>query len=170
MRPNRVLVQYPAADILPLLGNNPTSQEPGRSKHQFILPDGEVVRVKINTLRLQVLKDNQTCVWCGRTGNLFQLERVLPTESPHLNLYHHDPRNGISLLLMTQDHILPVSKGGKDNLDNLWTMCEACNTAKGARTPLQFVLKMTDWPLGDRYFYPDGRPIPTIAGASNETG
>ena len=32
---------------------------------------------------------------------------------------------------MTKDHILPKSKGGKDEIDNYQTMCIRCNKAKG---------------------------------------
>ena len=38
--------------------------------------------------------------------------------------------NGIEVL-MTKDHIIPVSKGGKNILSNYQTMCELCNLEKG---------------------------------------
>lgn len=34
-------------------------------------------------------------------------------------------------LLMTIDHVKPVSKGGKDHITNLQPMCNICNTIKG---------------------------------------
>jgi hypothetical protein len=48
-------------------------------------------------------RDNWTCVECGT---------------------HKD---------LTVDHIVPVSKGGADEDDNLQTMCKPCNSRKGAR-------------------------------------
>ena len=38
------------------------------------------------------------------------------------------------------DHVVPVSKGGKSNLDNLQAVCAGCNLTKGndASTPQAF--------------------------------
>jgi 5-methylcytosine-specific restriction endonuclease McrA len=33
------------------------------------------------------------------------------------------------------DHVIPKSRGGTDDVDNLVTACEQCNCSKGARTP-----------------------------------
>ncbi len=37
--------------------------------------------------------------------------------------------------LLTRDHLLPLSRGGKDCWSNVVTACRLCNHAKGARTP-----------------------------------
>jgi hypothetical protein len=59
-------------------------------------------------LRLSVLKrDNFRCVLCGR--------------SPAKDI-------GVDLHL---DHIIPFSKGGKTEIDNLQTLCADCNLGKG---------------------------------------
>ncbi len=56
------------------------------------------------SIRHEVFKrDNYRCVECGATNN----ETIL-----HV------------------DHILPVSQGGSDELDNLQTLCEECNLCK----------------------------------------
>ena len=34
---------------------------------------------------------------------------------------------------LTIDHLIPISKGGTDDLDNLLTMCGRCNFSKGAK-------------------------------------
>lgn len=36
------------------------------------------------------------------------------------------------------DHVVPRSRGGSDDLDNLATACPGCNSAKGDRTPLEW--------------------------------
>lgn len=59
-------------------------------------------------LRYEVLKrDGGRCVLCGDSK-----------------------KDGVKLHV---DHILPRSKGGKDTLDNLQTLCQPCNLGKGNR-------------------------------------
>lgn len=63
-------------------------------------------------LRLQIFqRDNYTCAYCGKAD----------LENPHC------------------DHILPVSRGGINDPDNLTTSCETCNLSKGARTPVEWL-------------------------------
>ncbi len=38
---------------------------------------------------------------------------------------------------LTRDHVLPVSRGGRDEWENVVTACAACNAKKGSRTPQQ---------------------------------
>lgn len=159
--PNKmvVLAEYPAVDILPRLGL-------GKGKSTFETSSGPF-RVKIGTPRLECLRRNQSCVWCGKTGTFFRLEMSKPRgsedivshhhgacyieecpwcslhpirtgprmDTPHLNLYHQSRRG--ALFLMTQDHILPRSRGGKDHIDNLQTMCDSCNGKKGNRLDIE---------------------------------
>lgn len=35
---------------------------------------------------------------------------------------------------LTIDHKLPVSRGGTNDRENLWTLCKSCNSSKGSRT------------------------------------
>jgi len=38
---------------------------------------------------------------------------------------------------LTRDHVMPVSKGGRDTWVNVVTACWSCNVRKGSRTPQQ---------------------------------
>ena len=36
---------------------------------------------------------------------------------------------------LTRDHVIPLSKGGRDRWSNVVSACRSCNTRKGCRTP-----------------------------------
>lgn len=38
---------------------------------------------------------------------------------------------------LTRDHVMPVSKGGRDSWENVVTACFQCNSRKANRTPQQ---------------------------------
>lgn len=40
----------------------------------------------------------------------------------------------LTLETMTIDHMVPRSKGGSDDVSNLYACCSSCNTAKGPRS------------------------------------
>ena len=86
--------------------------------------------VKMWSLRYQTFKKSLTCVGCGITGKYFALERIKDDVSPrfHFNLYAVT-EDGTEVLI-TKDHIQPKSKGGKDHVSNVQTMCKVCNEIK----------------------------------------
>ena len=62
-------------------------------------------------LRFQILfRDDFTCQKCGASKK-------------------NDPRVKLEI-----DHINPFALGGEENVDNLWTLCFACNRGKGIKT------------------------------------
>ncbi len=69
------------------------------------------------------------CPCCGLSATCFALERSGKAKRYHLNLYGSFEGKEI---LFTKDHIIPKSKGGKDELSNYQTMCLKCNNKKGA--------------------------------------
>lgn len=65
--------------------------------------------VKLNMWR----RDNFTCVYCNSKAS-----------------------HSVELTL---DHVIPKSKGGTNNQDNLVTSCRSCNQLKGSRSLLEFI-------------------------------
>ncbi len=90
--------------------------------------DGDII--KGNSQRYQTFfTKGMKCVCCGIEGKYFAKEKHEKDISYHLNLYGID-NNGQEVLI-TKDHIIPKSKGGKDELENYQTMCVICNQLKG---------------------------------------
>ena len=69
-----------------------------------------------------------TCSHCKKDGTYFLLEKGVS------HLYTEDG------ILMTKDHIIPLSKGGLDELKNLQPLCERCNKEKGSNVDKIFKL------------------------------
>lgn len=120
-----VYEEYSVEQILPLILDRP----------RYITLETPVgpFKVKIHSKRgrLACLARSQTCVTCGRVGNIFRLEFAehdLTSNRPHLNLYCVDQTGEY---LMTRDHIFPKSRGGGDDQGNAQTMCYPCNMIKG---------------------------------------
>lgn len=151
--------EFSLGEILPLI-----SKEALPMQVHTQTPMG-LVSVRMSSPRLRCFKRSQTCVGCGIEGNIFLMEGHLQVPpkgyhhcfrencdwcslqqwmrneqhgtSPHLNMYH---RRGSVLILMTQDHIIPKSKGGsKHSQSNLQTMCTNCNNKKGDMLPHEWL-------------------------------
>lgn len=82
----------------------------------------------LRSQRLELFfKKGFKCVHCGIEGAYFSAEKALHgnDRNPHLNLYSAEG------ILITKDHIVAKSKGGKNRLSNYQTMCAPCNLKKG---------------------------------------
>lgn len=104
---------------------------PKKLKHHGSLTvtiDGEEIYALSDRYKLFFTK-GYTCINCGLIGSYFALERSFMDTRYHLNLYAVNSEG--KEVLMTKDHILPKSKGGKDSIDNYQTMCCKCNKEKG---------------------------------------
>ena len=96
----------------------------------FAVFNGQVVRM--TSARYRLFKEKGTvCVNCGVEGTFFALERHRHGNETayHFNLYGHNS-NGHEVML-TKDHIIPRSKGGKNHVSNYNPMCHKCNQKKG---------------------------------------
>lgn len=92
--------------------------------------DGDMI--KANSQRYQTFFTNGlTCKCCGIKGSYFVKEKDKNQSRYHLNLYAVN-KDGKEVL-MTKDHVIPVSKGGKNILSNYQTMCCVCNERKANR-------------------------------------
>ncbi len=75
--------------------------------------------------RLRILmRDKMRCQYCGVRGHVFEL---------------------------TLDHIVPRSRGGSSEPDNLCAACIACNQRKGDRTPDEARMPLLASPSALRY-------------------
>ncbi len=114
--------------------------ETGKHKNNYKDIDG--FKVKMSSQRYAVFKKSLTCVGCGLTGSFFAVEQdFLPTDHYYLNLYAVN-ENGREVL-MTKDHILPKSKGGKSIISNYQTMCVDCNGMKGNKYKPELMIANT---------------------------
>lgn len=116
----RHIKEFPPDEVL----SKATSHE---SKYEFEV-NGLVYNVKMNSDRYLLFQKNRNCVVCGLEGTKMMLDINPGDNLPHFNLYGEE--NG-RLVLMTKDHIVPKSKGGKNELDNYATCCSVCNNLKG---------------------------------------
>lgn len=52
---------------------------------------------------------------------------------------------------LTRDHVVPISRGGRDIWKNVVTACRRCNQHKGARTPEQAGMRLCAVPYAPSY-------------------
>lgn len=104
---------------------------PAGKARRTMYVNGKPLTIKMGSLRLQCFRANRACAACGIPISHASLngDRVRGPEQPHINMWAADGR------LMTRDHIVPVSRGGANTLENSQTMCEVCNTLKGNQMP-----------------------------------
>ena len=120
--------RYGIEEVFELLGNDIKNNLPVINRERkTIIVDG--YKVYSNSWRYKTFYHKGcNCVRCGRKGSYFKLDAENPkveSDRRHFNLYSEDG------VLMTKDHILPKSKGGKNILENFQTMCFECNCKKG---------------------------------------
>ena len=120
-------MRYSITDVFNMLGKDALSVECiDRKSRDSIEVEG--YKVYMQSLRYATFyQKGCTCAACGKVGTYFELDTGDNPNRRHFNLYAEDGT------LMTKDHIVPTSRGGKYNaVENLQTMCVECNRAKGA--------------------------------------
>lgn len=114
---------YPVDAVLSkVMQRDPASGE----RHPRVNFDGDMI--KMDSQRYILFKKKGcTCVKCGLVGTFFAKERNGVEENYHFNLY--GIKDGREVML-TKDHIMPKSKGGKNVISNYNVMCIECNREK----------------------------------------
>lgn len=98
--------------------------------------DGNLYQVKPTSKRYQVFRRSLVCIACSKVGThmvLIQHKQAFEEKVAHFGLFADDGT------MMTQDHIIPVSKGGPNLIQNLQTMCERCNVHKSDKVTAEAV-------------------------------
>ncbi len=121
----------PVQEVLPKIQFTP--RELNAQSHPECLKTIAGDLINMTSLKLQTFaKDGIRCRICGCKGVYFAKEKYPDEPYYHLNLYAlKDGRE----VLMTRDHVVPQSKGGRDRLNNFQTLCQECNKKKGDTTP-----------------------------------
>jgi 5-methylcytosine-specific restriction endonuclease McrA len=96
--------------------------------------------------RRHLIKGSKRCAMCGIEGNMFILEHH---KVYAFSLYHKTADD--KFILMTCDHIIPISHGGNQRVCNLQTLCTHCNNKKS-----NFIVKEFVTPKLINYFFPFG--------------
>lgn len=100
-----------------------------KSKRTYKTPEGDAIDVTMGSHRYQMFAQKGiVCIFCGLEGKFFALEKQEGSNKYHFNLYGIDD-NGNEMML-TKDHIIPRSKGGKNVLGNYQPLCAKCNVSK----------------------------------------
>lgn len=116
---------YSPEEVFSLIGEEYLLRKTDAYKHTTdMVVDGFNVR-PVSLRYMLFYQKGTTCVCCGKTGTHFKLCGDPDTNRRHFNLFADDGS------LLTKDHIIPKSKGGRDHVDNMQTMCAACNHQKG---------------------------------------
>ncbi len=77
-----------------------------------------------------VLRDKGICQICGTKGEIVDLGWEIKA---------YQDRGHIYQCCFEIDHIIPESKGGKTELENLQLLCRHCNRSKGAKEMKNYV-------------------------------
>lgn len=122
-------MKYTLKEIFNLLDTAETiSVESKTGKNKVIKLDNDLLYKDSD--RYKLFRKNNKCVSCGLEGLYFK-KKLTPgnkNTTCHLNMFGVT-KNGQEVMF-TKDHIIPKSKGGKNDMSNYQTMCEPCNMLK----------------------------------------
>ena len=118
------LAEFSVEDVLPY-----RKTKKGSTREYVV--NKKIYSVKMASHRYQIFAKSTVCACCGLVGSKMILDishyDFNRNARPHFNLYAVWDN---CFVLMTKDHIVPRSKGGKNDISNYQTMCCLCNSAK----------------------------------------
>lgn len=117
-----------------------TRNDFGEDYKTFMSTDGRLITFKTTSDRYSVFRRSLCCAnpECNREIT-YAILQTFPVDNPrnigHWNFFSKDN------ILMTKDHIVPKSKGGRNHVSNYQTMCFECNSKKKANICATSALK-----------------------------
>jgi 5-methylcytosine-specific restriction endonuclease McrA len=141
------VISVPRAINLVLAGKAVVVEQSGEFlrtiRDKFPVPSVIALRTYINVPRRRahwsrrgvLIRDSYTCVYCGATPGTIVRGKVLAKSD------------------FTVDHILPKSRGGRDQWTNTACACYNCNHRKGCRLPNEAGMRLLWEPKTPRTSY-----------------
>ncbi len=86
------------------------------------------------------IRDNYTCGYCGEEFKKQIKKRIVTKEGKTIEVF------------LTEDHIIPESRGGKTSWTNCVTACSTCNQKKANKTPLEAGMRLLKKPYSPTVF------------------
>jgi len=86
-------------------------------------------RVKENKRRMRNLRNNVVGWHTNKDWDVLKIQYGYTCPSCKIS----EPK-----IKLTEDHIIPISKGGSDYIENIQPLCHRCNSSKGNRVNTQF--------------------------------
>ncbi|KMP11246.1 HNH endonuclease [Candidatus Nitromaritima sp. SCGC AAA799-A02] len=116
---------------------------------EFLESDGYVVRSPSTTFRLPaVIRVLKMVKRSRRKGVAFSKKNILRRDNFTCQYC------GVSNNLLTVDHILPKSRGGKTSWNNVVVACKPCNLKKGNQTPSEKGMELVRKPRKPNFHWP----------------
>ena len=87
------------------------------------------------------------------TGGVISAKELRTPQLCNISLFRRDCNlcmycgKAFKRAMLTREHILPRSRGGKDRWENCVTACKSCNNHKGCRTPEEAGMKLIAIPF-----------------------